>query len=166
VPRVTARIRRTRRGRFQLRLPPEEREVLRRLVADLRELLAREDTSLRRLFPPGHATDQRSDEQYRALVKDDLMTQRVEALQTVERTLDAEEMGPDELSAWLGVTNDLRLVLGTQLDVTEEMNEHGLPPGDPRAERFDVYRYLTWLEWQLVEAAAQTLPPPPRASAD
>jgi len=52
----------------------------------------------------------------------------------------------------------MRLVLGTRLDVTDEMNERGVPPGDERAPRFDVYRYLTWLEWQLVDVMATGLP--------
>ena len=67
-------------------------------------------------------------------------------------------MDEDELAAWLGVINDLRLVLGTRLEVTEEMNERGLPRDDPRSEAFDVYRYLTWFQWQLVEAMAEGLP--------
>ena len=153
-----ARIKRTRRGRFQLRLPPEERDVLRQLAGDLRDLLGTEDPSLRRLFPPGDASDPHSDAQYRALVKDDLAAQRLEALETFERTIDAPEVDEEQLSAWLGVMNDLRLVLGTRIEVTEEMNEKGLPTTDPRAEAFDLYRYLTWIEWQLVEALAETLP--------
>jgi hypothetical protein len=158
VPLSFARIKRTRSGRFQLRIPPAEREILRRLAGELRELLGTEDPALVRLFPPGDASDPRSDAQYRALVSDDLTAQRLEGLQTLERTLDAQEVSEEELSAWLAVVNDLRLVLGTRLEVTEEMNETGVPPGDPRAPTFDLYRYLTWLQWQLVEGLAAGLP--------
>ena len=158
MPLSFARIKRTRRGRYQLRVPPAEREILRRLAGELRELLGTEDPALARLFPPGDASDPESDAQYRALVKDDLTAQRLEGLQTVERTLDAQEVSEEELSAWLGVVNDLRLVLGTRLDVTEEMNDASLPPEDPRAPTFDLYRYLTWLQWQLVEGLAAGLP--------
>ena len=86
------------------------------------------------------------------------MAHRVEALHTFEATLDAGDVDEEALSAWLGVVNDLRLVLGTRLDVTEENSERGFPPEDPRAPAFDVYRYLTWLQWQLVEALAEALP--------
>jgi hypothetical protein len=142
-----SRIKRTRRGRYQLRLPTDERALVRQLAAELRALLGTEDPALARLFPPGDTTDPESDRQYRSMVKDDLTAQRLEALQTVERTLDATDVDADELAAWLGVVNDLRLVLGTRLEVTEEMNEDGVPPDDPRAPGFDVYRYLTWLQW-------------------
>jgi hypothetical protein len=132
--------------------------VLRQLAADLRQLLGTQDPALARLFPPGDASDPQLDAQYRALVTDDLMAQRLGGLQTLERTIDAEEVDEEELSAWLAVVNDLRLVLGTRIDVTEEMNDRGVPPEDPRAAEFDVYRYLTWLQWQLVEALAEALP--------
>jgi Domain of unknown function (DUF2017) len=158
VARTLSRIKRTKKGRFQLRLPPEERDVLRRLAGELRDLLGSEDPALARLFPPGDESDPQSDAQYRALVKDDLMAHRVEATQTFERTIGAPDVDEEELSAWLGVVNDLRLVLGTRLDVTEENSERGFPPEDPRAPAFDVYRYLTWLQWQLVEALAEGLP--------
>jgi hypothetical protein len=51
-----SRIERTREGDFRLRLPPAERELLRRLPAELRDLLAANpaDPDLRRLFPPAY----------------------------------------------------------------------------------------------------------------
>ena len=158
MPRILPRIRRTRRGHIQLRLPPEERDLLRQLAGELRDLLGTEDPALARLYPPGHASDPESDRQYRELVRKDLTEERLAGLQVLERTVDASEIGQDELGAWLGVLNDMRLVLGTRLEVTEEMNEEGLPPRDPRSAQYDVYRYLTWLEWQVVEAMASGLP--------
>jgi uncharacterized protein DUF2017 len=158
VPRILPRIRRTRRGRFQIRLPAEERGLLRRLAAELRELLGTDDPALARLYPPGHASDPETDEQYRELVRGDLTAQRLAGLQVLERTVDASDLDEEEVGSWLAVLNDMRLVLGTRLDVTEEMNEQGLPPGDPRAELFEVYRYLTWFQWQVVEAMAAGLP--------
>ena len=46
------RVRRTRRGDFQLRIPAQEREVLRGLPGQLRALLGTDDPALERLFPP------------------------------------------------------------------------------------------------------------------
>jgi hypothetical protein len=54
------------------------------------------------------------------------------------------------------VLNDLRLVLGTRLDVTEEM-DFDLDPSDPSAAELAVYAYLSWLQEQLVEALAAGL---------
>ena len=49
---LRARIERTRRGDYRLRLPRGEREALRPLPGQFRELLTSEDPSLVRLFPP------------------------------------------------------------------------------------------------------------------
>ena len=46
------RIRRTRKGTFALNIPREERDALRSLPGQLRDLLATDDPALERLFPP------------------------------------------------------------------------------------------------------------------
>ena len=43
-------------------------------------------------------------------------------------------------SSWLGVLNDLRLVLGTRLEVTEETTEEDFATDDPRAQSLRVVR--------------------------
>ena len=72
----------------------------------------------------------------------------------MESTLDAETLDEDQLAAWLGTLNDLRLVLGTRLEVTEELYEEGMPRDDPRAPTFGLYQYLGWLEENVVAALA------------
>ena len=42
------------RGGYTLNLPPEERELLRTLPGQFREVLQTGDPSLRRLFPPAY----------------------------------------------------------------------------------------------------------------
>ena len=152
------RVQRTRRGHFRLRLPRREREVLRSLPGQLRQLLGTGDPALRRLYPPAYEDQPDRQEEYDRLVRGDLTRERVEALEVIERTIDASRLTEEELTAWLGALNDLRLVLGTRLEVTEEMYEEGLPEDDPRATAFGLYAYLGWLQEQVVEALAQGLP--------
>jgi hypothetical protein len=141
-----------------LRLPQQERELLRSLPGQLRELLGTDDPALRRLYPPAYEDQPDQQREYDRLVRGDLTRERVEALEVVERTIDAPRLTEEELMAWLGALNDLRLVLGTRLEVTEEMYEVGLPEDDPRATAFGLYAYLGWLQEQVVEALAQGLP--------
>lgn len=150
-------VRRTRDGDFLLRISTEEREVLRSLPGQLRELLGTGDPSLRRLSPPAHPEDSRKEAEYRELVGEDLEAQRRRALDVMESTLDAERLDEEQLSAWLGSLNDLRLVLGTRLDVTEELYEEGLDERDRRSPAFALYLYLGWLEEQVVAALASSL---------
>jgi hypothetical protein len=147
-------IERLRGDRFRVRLTPEEREVLRSLPDQLRDLLPTDDPSVRRLHPPAYPDDPEREEEYRRLVRDDLIRQRLEALEVMRSTVEAESIDQDQLTAWLGTLNDLRLVLGTRLEVTEELYEEGMPPDDPRGPAFALYQYLGWLEEHVVAVLA------------
>jgi hypothetical protein len=57
----------------------------------------------------------------------------------------------DQAAAWLRTSNDLRLALGTRLDVTEDTE----PPEDFTEERdhqLGVYYWLTAVQGSLVDA--------------
>ena len=147
------RIERTQEGELSLRLPRAERELLRRLPAELRELLeaAPDDPSLRRLFPPAYEDD--ADEgEYRRLMRSDLVEGRRHALRVLEETVDHHRLNADEAQAWLMGLNDLRLVLGTRLYVSEETFLYGFDPRDPRAPELALYAYLSGLQEELVAA--------------
>jgi hypothetical protein len=151
------RIQRTGPGTFRLRLPKEERAVLRALPGQLRELLATEDPSLARLFPPAYPDDDEAAAEYDRMLRQELLDGRLEALRVVERTVDADRLDEPELSAWVGALNDLRLVLGTRLDVTEEMSASRFDPRDPQAPELALYGYLSWLQEEAVTALAADL---------
>jgi hypothetical protein len=57
-----------------------------------------------------------------------------------------------QLGAWMGVVNDLRLVLGTRLDISEELDLTAVADDDPEVATFALYSYLSWLLEQMVEA--------------
>jgi Domain of unknown function (DUF2017) len=153
-----ARIKRGRGGEVRLRLPDDERELIQLLCGELRARVddERDHPDLRRLFPPAHADDQEAEDEYRRLTGSQLDTGRERALDTVEATIDAGTLTAEEAEAWLRVLNDLRLVLGTRLDVTEDL-DWDLRPGDPRAPELGVYAYLSWLQEQLVVTLAAGL---------
>jgi hypothetical protein len=106
---------------------------------------------LRRLFPPAHPDDEDAEDEYRRLMASQLDVGRERALETVEATIEQPTLSTDEAESWLRVLNDFRLVLGTRLDVTEEM-DFDFAPDDPRTPELGVYAYLTWLQEQLVQA--------------
>lgn len=151
------RVKRTRRGDFQVRLPANERDLLRELPVQLRQLLASDDPVLERLFPPAYLQDAERAAEYRRLMRDDLVASHESALRVMEATIDAERLDEEQLGAWLSALNDLRLVLGTRLDVSEELSEFDADPDDPRAPALALYGYLGWLQEQVVEALAAGL---------
>jgi hypothetical protein len=66
-----------------------------------------------------------------------------------------ERLSADEAEAWLRALNDLRLVLGTRLDVQENSLLDRIDSDDPDAAGLAVYAYLSWLQEQLVEALSE-----------
>jgi Domain of unknown function (DUF2017) len=149
------RIERTGKGDIRLRLPRDERALLRSLPAQLRRLLveAPDDPSLERLFPPAY-DDAEDEAEYRRLMGDELLEGRRRALRVIEETLDQDRLTKEQAQAWLTALNDLRLVLGTRLDVSEDMLLERLRPDDPNAFEISLYGYLSWLQEQLVDALA------------
>ncbi len=80
---------------------------------------------------------------------------RRQALELLAVTAGNERLSADEAEAWLRALNDLRLVLGTRLDVQEDSLLDRIDSDDPDAAGLAVYAYLSWLQEQLVEALSE-----------
>jgi hypothetical protein len=154
------RLGRGRDGRARVRLPARERELLRGLAAEHAARLEDDADApdFARLFPPAYAEDPEDEREYRALMHDDLRAGKQEAIDAFTASLDSDALTEEQLEAWLRVLNDLRLVLGTRLDVSETTFADGLDPRDPDAPELALYGYLSWLQEQAVEVAAAVLP--------
>lgn len=149
-------VRRLRDGRFEVKIPDGEREMLRHVLPQLRAALegdASADPAFKRLFPVAYADDPEHEAEYRSLVGDELLQKRLAQVDTVLATAGTDHLSEDELFAWMGSVNDLRLVLGTRLDVSEE-TDLAVDPSHPDAAAYGLYAYLGWLLETLVEAAA------------
>jgi Domain of unknown function (DUF2017) len=118
---------------------------------------ATRDPVLARLYPDAIPADPAASASYRDLVVRDLAGGRLAALDTVARTLDATTLDDAQAGAWLGALNDLRLVIGTDLDVRED-DPDDIKEHDPDAERRLVYGFAAWLQGQLVDVLAEALP--------
>ncbi|MGH9158260.1 MAG: DUF2017 family protein [Acidimicrobiales bacterium] len=151
-------IRRTSSGGIRVRIRAEERAVLADLPGQLRELMAEsgDDPSLRRLFPPAYVGDAEHDSEYRRLMGGDLRERHLASLATLERSAGAEELTEEEAAGWLSALNNLRLVIGTRLDVSED-SDGEIDPDDPRAPGLALYAYLSILTQQLVDALSAAL---------
>jgi hypothetical protein len=153
------RVTRDRKGRFRVDLPPVERGLLKELPGRLRrELEDPEDPDLRRLFPPASEDDEALQADYRSMVGNELLAQRRRAAEVMEKTAAATRLDEEQVLAWLSAVNDLRLILGTRLGVTDERQDEDLPEDDPRAQAYALYHYLGFLEEQIVEALSEALP--------
>ena len=152
------RLRRTKGGQYHLRLSKAERDLLRSLPGQVRDLIDSTDPadpSVRRLFPPAYRNEEKAEADYQNLMHDDLLEHHRQALTVMEETIDADRLDEEQVVSWLSALNELRLVLGTNLDVSE--GTEPVDPSDPRAPGLALYGYLSWLEEQVIEALAASL---------
>jgi len=145
------------------RFDPAEAGIVGLLLDQLEQLLAADeddlgdDPVLARLLPEGHRGDPRLAADYRELTESALRGGKADDLATVRATLPLGggdvRLDPEQAAAWLRSTNDLRLALGTRLQITEDTE----PPEDATGEegqQLAVYYWLTALQGSLVDALA------------
>ena len=141
-----------------IRLDTNARVVLANLAAQLPDALASGDPMVRRLFPPAYTADDHAvaEQEYRELVDSALVNHHTRSLETLVATADAESLSEQEFDAWLDAVGSLRLVLGTRLDVHEDME--GPDPDDPQAAEYSLYVFLGELQELMVQILAADLP--------
>ncbi|CAL9550086.1 DUF2017 domain-containing protein [Streptomyces sp. Tu 3180] len=133
------------------------------------------DPVLRRLFPdaygdPGRSASAKEAEEQRAhsaefrrYTENDLRAGKRENALAVIRSLDALapagaggsvlELAPEESRQWLGALNDLRLAIGSRLEIGDEDDNElllHLPDEDPRKPMVMAYLWLGGLQETLV----------------
>lgn len=147
-------IRRTDKG-VVVDLSSGERDLLRVLVLELRHRLGDDPDApeLRRLFPTAYHQDPQRDAEYQILARSELNDARLGSLETMLASLGANLLGDDQAQCWLTTVNQLRLVLGTRLDIGEDDDEDELDPADPEAQERLIYHWLTGVLALLVDAS-------------
>lgn len=142
-------VRRVGDDKFQLRIREQERDVLRSLMMQMRDLITERDSTAWRLFPNAYQDDPKMAAEYEEMVGEELRDKRLEAIETVESTLDETLLDESQLNAWMGAVNDLRLVLGTRLDVNEESTMRDYNTNTAKS-LFSAYSYLGVLLEEIV----------------
>jgi hypothetical protein len=71
-------------------------------------------------------------------------------------TAQADTLSEEEFNSWLDAIGTLRLVLGTRLDVHEDMEAPD--PEDPLAAEYGLFLFLGELQYLMVEVLAEQLP--------
>ena len=145
---------------FVLEVDAEDRTTLVGLIGQLRDEIAADGRSehLRRLFPAAYHDHAEHEAEYQRLVHEDLASTRLASLVTVGEVLgrdpgsDELALGEDDLDALMRALNDLRLVIGTLLDVSEDTDAGDVGPDDPDFGHFQLYGYLGWLLEGIVQA--------------
>lgn len=151
-------VRRKRDGTFIQAFHDSIPALLVSLGDQLDAMLDDDSPELRRLFPTAYADDPDKDAGYQILARSSLTDQRRAAIDTVRRTALNEILTEDELTDWMALTNDLRLVLGTRLDVSEDDDGSDIDPNSPEADLVHFYHLLGAVLHDIVQALSEGLP--------
>ena len=142
-----------------MQLEPIESQVLGGLLDDLDaalDSLPDDDPVHRRLFPPGYRDDEQAAIEFRSLTEAALRDGRSERIGICRAQLPGDggtvELDAEASERWLSVLNDVRLGIGTRLDVRED-DDPVIDPADPDAQTRAVYQWLTALQDSLVRVA-------------
>ncbi len=156
-------------GGWTVWFPAGEVTDLARLPGELRKVLESPDFSsqvIARLFPQAYRDDPEREAEYQRLLRDDLLRRKLEGVESFERTLAGRketkklfgfslvqvELADEDLTLWLGFLHDMRLVIGTRLDITDESWERKIDPRDPHAEEFLLLHRLAYIEETIIQA--------------
>lgn len=121
------------------------------LAGQLSDGLGENSPNFKRLFPTAYPDDPEKDAGYQILARDQLVDARREAVEIMRRSVNSELLTFQEISAWMGICNDLRLVLGTRLEISEDDTET-LPKDHPEAPTMELYRILGYVVSDIVMA--------------
>jgi len=125
---------------------------------------APEDAGLARLLPDFHRLDQLADDDaeagpdaaaaLRSMHEPEIIDAKRAAAQVLLDTCPTGggkvSLLPEQADAWLTSINDVRLSLGTMLEIGPDTPDE-LPEDDPRAGHLGVYQWLTFVQDSLVQ---------------
>jgi hypothetical protein len=120
-----------------------------------------DDPVLARLLPDAYNDDPESAGEFRKYTETSLREAKKYFALTLLETLPPNggrvKLNADQARDWLRALNDVRLMFGVRLDVTEDFEDQlaGLDPKDPRVAAFEVYAWLGSVQESLVRAIAR-----------
>jgi hypothetical protein len=117
-----------------------------------------DDPLLARLLPDAYTGDPAAAGEFRKYTESSLREAKKYFAQTLLDTLPASggriRLTGDQARDWMRALNDVRLMFGVRLEVTEDFEEQlaALAPEDPRVAAFEVYGWLGAVQESLVRA--------------
>ncbi|HET7483351.1 MAG TPA: DUF2017 family protein [Actinomycetota bacterium] len=145
-------------GDLKMELTDQEAGILRSLLDEMATLLdadVPEDAIKARLFPPA-SEDPQQQATFAELTRSDLENEKRAAVRDVREQLGPRgpvvvDLDDDDVGTWLRLLTDLRLAIGTRLEVTDETMAAEIDPNDPNAAALSVLHWLGWMTESILE---------------
>jgi hypothetical protein len=147
-------------GAVMVELPEDLRDLLASLAKQLSELIddpdAADDPGMARLFPPASVDDPMEALGFEQLMGDAIRAGKRESASVLRATAHHNRLSAEETLAWMRCLNDIRLLIGTRLDVREDSDFDAMVD-DPLLEQAAIiYISLSELVGMLSLAADPT----------
>ena len=147
-------------GGVDVDLPADVRHLLASLARQLAELIddpeAVGEPGLERLFPPASIDDPMESLGFEQLMGDALRAGKREAAAILRATANATHLDAEDTLAWMRCINDIRLVIGTRLDIREDTDIEAMFSDELMEQAAVTYVALTELVEMLARAADPT----------
>jgi hypothetical protein len=145
------------RGGVNVDIPKDLRELLASLAKQLIELIddpdAADDPGMARLFPPASVDDPMETLGFEQLMGEAIRAGKRESAGILRATSENESLSAEETLAWMRSLNDIRLLVGTRLDVTEDTDIESMLDDPLTEQAMIVYVALSELVEMLSRAA-------------
>lgn len=154
---------RRKKDHYQLVFLASQFEMLVALPDNLRKLLEEMDGDspvIKRLFPAA-SSDAEVNEEFQELAAQDIRNRKLENLTIFEQTLNGArrekvvklvfvKITAEEFEFWVGFLNDMRLLLGTDIGITDDYWDAEAAYEETGDERIVLYGYLSYLQGKLL----------------
>ncbi len=107
-------------GSYLVTLEPEVRQVLQAIVEQFSQSIHPDSPQAKRLFPTAYPHDQAQEESYKLLGHSQILDTKSANQKIFHNSVFSDTLAEDEVHAWMCCINDVRLLLGTELDVSED----------------------------------------------
>ena len=143
-----------------MELEEHEADLMRQLLQEMRMLLEADippsDAVLKRLFPDAFDDPEKASA-YRELIGNELHDRKVAALRTAQEVVGMSgpvdaPLDDEQVDQWLALLTDIRLAIGTRLDVTVERMASEIDSNDPDAAALAVLHWLGWIQESMLAA--------------
>ena len=144
-------------GGVDVELPDDVRDLLASLARQLAALIddpeSAKDPGLQRLFPPASIDDPMEALGFEQLMGDAMRAGKRESAAVLRATAHATHLDAEETLAWMRCINDIRLVVGTRLNIQEDTDVEALFEDELMEQAAVTYVALTELVEMLARAA-------------
>jgi hypothetical protein len=140
---------------YRINLDTDERELILRLLRELRGLLlgSSDNPTLVRLFPTAYhlPDDSELDAEYQRLMREEIVASRLAGIDlVVDAFEDKPPLTEGQIMAVVQAVNGIRLVMAAVLDVSEDHDPDDIDDDHPNAGDYHLYSFLSWLlEWSV-----------------